>query len=358
MIRTARTAAEGLPSLIAAIVKSRVFTAILFFATTALVGCSSSDMDHNPKAQGGKDVTPARPKVALIMKSLANEFFATMATGAEEHQTKNATVYDLVINGIKDERDLSRQSALVDEMVAAGVQAIVIAPADSKALIPTLRRAQKAGVVVVNIDNRLDQEILAREKITIPFIGPNNRSGAKRVGEYLAKNLASGDKVAILEGIRTSFNGTERRLGFEEAMQQASMKIVSSQSAQWETNLASTIVASMIVEHGDIKGILAANDSMAIGAIAAIKSAGKVGEIKVVGFDNIQAAQSMIREGTMLATADQHGDQLAVYGIELALQVLRAKSDKANGDAVTDQETPVDLITRDNLLSDPPSPGR
>ena len=75
-----------------------------------------------------------KPRIALIMKSLANEFFSTMAKGAAGHQAEHSDQYDLIVNGIKDERDLSRQVALVEEMVASGVDAIVIAPADSKAL--------------------------------------------------------------------------------------------------------------------------------------------------------------------------------------------------------------------------------
>ncbi|MBR9802419.1 sugar ABC transporter substrate-binding protein, partial [bacterium] len=152
------------------------------------------------------------------MKSLANEFFSTMAKGAEQHQSEHADEYSLVVNGIKDERDLSRQVALVEEMVASGVDAIVIAPADSKALVPALRRAQKAGVVVINIDNRLDADVLAQEGISIPFVGPDNKAGARKVGEFVAGQLQEGDAVAILEGIRTSFNGQQRTAGFEQAI--------------------------------------------------------------------------------------------------------------------------------------------
>ena len=144
------------------------------------------------------------------MKSLANEFFATMAKGAEEHQRQTPGRYELVVNGIKDERDLSRQVAIVDEMVALRVDAIVIAPADSKALIPALKKAKAAGIVVVNIDNKLDQELLAEEQVKIPFVGPNNLTGAQRVGAVLAGNLSPGDQVLMLEGTRTSFNAQQR----------------------------------------------------------------------------------------------------------------------------------------------------
>ena len=229
-------------------------------------------------------------------------------------------------------------------MVAAGANAIVIAPADSKALVPALRRAMKSGVVVVNIDNQLDAEILQTEGIAIPFVGPDNQVGAKKVGDFLAAKLKKGDQVAVLEGKPTAINGVQRRLGFEAAMNDAGITIVSSQTADWETNKANTIAASMLSEHPEVKAILAANDSMALGAVAAIKSAGRTGEVMVVGFDNIPAVQELIREDKILATADQHAGELAVFGIETALEILnQPNSTPAN------VETPVDLITAANL---------
>jgi len=285
-----------------------------------------------------------KPRIALIMKSLANEFFSTMAKGAQSHQSEHADDYDLVVNGIKDERDLSRQVSLVEEMVASGVDAIVIAPADSKALVPVLRRAKQAGIVVINIDNQLDQDILQQEGVEIPFVGPDNLAGAKKVGDYLAKSLkGTSSKVGILEGIRTSFNAQQRLKGFEAAMKAAGIEIVDSQSAEWEMSKANTIASSMLSEHPEITAILAANDSMALGAIAAVKSAGRGGEVQIVGFDNISAIQAAIREEKVLATADQHGDQLAVFGIEAALKELKGEG---SGESI---ETPVDLVTAETL---------
>jgi len=309
------------------------------------IGCNGGS--STPGDAGGGDSAGSgakKPKIALIMKSLANEFFSTMAEGAETHQAENADSYDLIVGGIKDERDLTRQAALVDEMVAAGVDAIVIAPADSKALVRVLRQAKEAGVVVINIDNRLDAEVLASEKIQIPFVGPDNAAGAKRVADYLAQHLDPSDQVAILEGIRTSFNGQQRLVGFQQSMKEAGIEIVDSQSAEWEMKFANTITASMLSEHPEIDAILAANDSMAMGAIAAVKSAGRQDDVLIVGFDNISAIKEAIREGKVLATADQYGDQLAVYGIQYALELL------ANPDTnLEDKETPVDLITAETL---------
>ena len=305
---------------------------LLIAAVLVVTGCGA---DESPSS---------KPQVALIMKSLANEFFSTMAAGAERHNAENVERYDLIVNGIKDERDLGRQVALVDEMVARGVSAIVIAPADSKALVPALRRARDSGIVVINIDNKLDREVLAQEGLEIPFVGPDNRAGARKVGDHLATMLEPGTQVLILEGTRTSFNAVQRRLGYEDAMREAGIVIADAQSANWEMAPANTFTLSMLAEHPEARAVLAANDSMALGAMAAVKAAGREGEVTIVGFDNITAVRQAIRDGKILATADQHADRLAAFGIDYALELL------TNPDQVlADLETPVDLITASTL---------
>ena len=318
--------------------------ALAIFCVTA--GCA----DSGPKGSDAAGVSvegaapsPEKPRIALIMKSLANEFFSTMSKGAEAYAAENRESLELIVNGIQDETDLSGQVSLVEQMISQGVSAIVIAPADSKALVPVLHRALDAGIVVINIDNRLDAGVLQTEGITIPFVGPDNRAGAKQVGGYLASKLRRGDEVAILEGIETSFNGQQRKLGFEEAMSAAGLKIVASQSAQWEMSVANQAAAAMLTAHPELKAILACNDSMALGALAAVKAAGRV-NVQIVGFDNITAVQQAIRDTQLLATADQHGDQLAVYGIEYAIQSLHGGQT-----AIADRETVVDLITAKEL---------
>ena len=274
------------------------------------------------------------------MKSLANEFFSTMVEGAQKHQAANAGRYDLVVNGIKNETDLAEQVNLVEQMIARQVSAIVIAPADSKALVPALKRARDAGILVVNIDNKLDDAVLQQAGLPIPFVGPDNRAGAKLVGEELAKRLKTGDKVAIIEGIPTAFNSQQRRAGFEDAMKTAGMNIVGIQSGQWETERANAVAAGILSEHPDLKAFLCANDNMALGTVAAIQAAGRQGQVLVVGFDNLAALRPMIKDGRVVATAEQHGDKLAVFGIEAALEMLKGEAPPA------DRTTEVDLIKR------------
>jgi len=224
-------------------------------------------------------------------------------------------------------------------MIARRVDALVIAPADSKSLVSVCQRALDAGIVVINIDNKFDAAVLADKRVNIPFVGPDNRKGAKQAGDYLATSLKPGDKVAIIEGVPTAFNAIQRKLGFEDAMKAAGAVVVSSQSASWETAKANQVASALITEQPDLKAILCANDSMALGAVAALKEAGKADQVLVVGFDNISAVQQLIRDRRMLATVDQHAGRLAVFGIEYALEMLREKITPA------DKETPVDLIT-------------
>jgi len=300
--------------------------------------CKKADRATTAAAQ-----TARKPKIALVMKSLANEFFKTMEEGARKHQAEHAAEYDLITNGIKDEQDVGKQIDLVGQMVAQGVNALVLAPADSKALVGAVKRALDSGVVVINIDNKLDAGVLTDKKRNIPFVGPNNRKGASLAGDQLAEVIGKGARVAIVEGLPTAENAIERRLGFEDAIKKGGLEVVASQAANWEMGKANQIVAAMVTEHPDLKGVLCANDSMALGAVAALKAAGKLGQVQVVGFDNISAVQDLVRQKQVLATVDQHGGELAVFGIQYALQILAGKATPG------DRETPVDLVTADTL---------
>ena len=310
-------------------------SAVLMIVGLVLI-CGCRQKQGQPAAKG-------KPTVALVMKSLANEFFKTMEEGAKAHHEQNKDAYDLKVVGIKNETDVTQQIHYVDMMIAQGVDALVIAPADSKALVAVCKRAIDAGIIVVNIDNKFDAQVLKDRNVNIPFVGPDNRKGARLAGEYLAKKLQGGDKVAIIEGAPNAFNGIQRKLGFEDAMRDGGMNIVSSQSGYWETDRARPVASAVINEYPDLKAILCANDNMAVGAVAALGAADKLGKIQVVGFDNIAAVQRLLKEGKILCTVDQHADKLALFGIEYALEMLKTKAQPA------DKETPVDLITAESL---------
>jgi ribose transport system substrate-binding protein len=307
--------------------------AVILFA----VGCGQ------PAGKAGDGASSGGPTIALVMKSLANEFFKTMEDGARKHQKAHEKEYTLVPGGIKDEQDVAAQIDLVEQRIAQHVDALVIAPADSKALVPACKKALDAGVIVINIDNKFDAEALAKKSVTIPFVGPDNRKGARLAGDFLAKKLKAGDPVAIIEGAPGAFNAIEHKAGFEDAMNAVGAKIVTSQTGRWEMGKAEEVVAGIIREHPDLKAVLCSNDNMALGAVTALKAAQKLQQVAVVGYDSIGAVQELIKKGEVLCTVDQHGDKIAAYGIEYALEILKTKAPPA------DKETPVDLITVEQL---------
>lgn len=301
-----------------------------------LCACGTSD-------QNTRDASPDIPRIALVMKSLANEFFKTMEDSARNFQSMNSETFTLIANGIKNEQDVTGQIALVEQMIAQEVDALVIAPANSQALVRVLREALDRGIVVVNIDNKLDPATLKAEGVQIPFIGPDNRAGAKLAGQHLAKSLDKGDEVAIIGGIPSAFNAMQRRQGFEDAMNEAGITIVSSQAGNWEMTKANQVAAGILNEHPGLDALLCANDQMALGAVAAVREAGKQDAVLVCGYDSISAVQELIKKGEVVCTIDQHGDKLAIFGIEYALEVLKT------GVTPEDRETSVDLVTAETL---------
>ncbi|TCW87291.1 LacI family transcriptional regulator [Burkholderia sp. SRS-46] len=293
---------------------------------------------------GAHAQSSGKPKVALVMKSLANEFFLTMETGAKEYQKHNAAQFDLVTNGIKDETDTANQIRIVEQMIVSKVDAIVLAPADSKALVPVVKKAVDAGIIVVNIDNRLDPDVLKSKHLNVPFVGPDNRKGARKIGDFLAKKLKAGDQVGVVEGVSTTTNAQQRTAGFQDAMKAGGMKAVSVQSGEWEIDKGNAVAAAMLNEYPNLKALLCGNDNMAIGAVSAVRAAGKQGKVYVVGYDNINAIKPMLKDGRVLATADQYAAKQAVFGIDTALKAIAEHRKQADMSGVI--ETPVELVTK------------
>lgn len=284
-----------------------------------------------------------KPKVGLVMKSLANEFFKQMQAGADDYAAKNTDKFSFKAVGMKDERDFAAQVDAVENFVTQKYDIIVIAPADSKAMVTPLAKAVKAGVKVINIDVELDQGAKKAAGIDLAFFGPDNRAGAKLAGDALAKALGAGGKVVILEGNPEADNAQQRKKGFMDSVAQGKLKLLDSKTAHWETEEANTLMTNFLTQYRDIQGVMAANDSMGLGVVKALDAAGKSGQIKVVAFDNIPAVQPLIKSGKMLATIEQYGARMAVLGIEYGLREL--KGEKFKGWV----KTPIKLITAAEL---------
>ncbi len=316
--------------------------AVAVLMTSALAACGSDSGSDDKTSAGatGSMTGGDTPTIGLVMKSLGNSYFQDMQKGAQKYADEHDT-FTLKSVGTQSETDINGQVEAVNNLVAQGVDAIVIAPADSIALVAPLTEAVKAGIKVVNIDVKLDDDAIAAAGIEAPFVGPDNVEGARQVGETLAKELGTGGKVVILEGIKGAANAQQRKAGFDKAIADGGLNLLASTSANWETDQANTVFTSMLSAHPDIQGVMCANDSMALGVLAALEAAGKAGDIKVVAFDNIPEIKPYLDNKELLATLDQFGSQQAAYGIEAALDLIQGNS------VDTWKKTPIELIKAD-----------
>jgi len=278
-------------------------------------------------------------KIALIVKTRNNSFFKPMIADFEKTAREMGAVPE--IQAPPQETDYEKQMVLVQEEVSRGVKAICIAPADSKGIVPALVAARRKGVVIINLDNRVDPEAAASMGLTMSgYLGTDNLEGGRLAGKAMLDKLEPGSEVAILEGIRGVDNAEARRKGFSEAVE-GKLEIVASESAEWDTELAYQKTQNILAAHKGLDGIFCANDKMAVGAMKAIAEAGRKGTITVIGYDDIPDVQPALDSGELAATIRQRSDLMGAYGARMAVGVL-------NGDvpAGADIVFPLETVTR------------
>jgi ribose transport system substrate-binding protein len=221
------------------------------------------------------------------------------------------------------------------------VNAILIAPADSMGIVPALKAAQEKGVVIINVDNRVDPDTATAAGLSLGgYVGADNEAGGELAGKAMLDALKGKGTVAILEGIRGADNAEARKRGFMKAVQ-AHLSIVAQDTAEWDTQKAYAKFQSMLAAHPDVNGVFCANDKMALGVMKAIQEAGKTGQITVIGYDNIPDVQPYLKNGALYATVDQHPDLMGTFGAKMAVGVLDGTLPKGREFLV-----PLELITK------------
>jgi ribose transport system substrate-binding protein len=293
---------------------------------------------------GSAALAAEKPVVGLVMKSLANEFFKTMEEGARKFAAEDGT-FELIPVGMNSETDIDTQISAMENFITQKVDMIVLAPADSVGLVPSVKKAIDAGILVVNFDVTLDKQALADSGLPqdFLFVGPDNEEGSYLVGKFLGEKLGKEADVIIIEGNPGADNAKQRKAGFDKAVAEYSLNLLSSTTAHWETEEANTVMTNLLTRFPDVKGVMCANDSMALGVVRAIEAAGKIGQIEVVGFDNIGACQELIKEGKMLATVDQFGPEMAANAIKVGFRILK-------GESISGWEkTPVVVVSKESF---------
>lgn len=303
---------------------------VVSFLGLCVVSCG----DSKPPAVASITTTPVQSKssdqpasdvrVALIMKTLTNPFFVEMEKGARRAQQDSGI--DLKVQTATQETSIEQQIQLVEQEIAAKAKAIVIAPGDSARLVPVLKKAQDAGIQVVNIDNRLSaQAMQAVGMKPVPFISVDNEAGAYKAAKFVADQIVKPTEVAILEGIRTADNAQQRKAGAERAFKgNPNLKIVAQETAHWKIDEAYELIQRMFKAHPNIGVVFCANDMMAIGVVKFLQESGKR-EVLVAGFDALDEAKTAIRAGQLAATIDQQASEQGYRGVVTALQMLRGE---------------------------------
>jgi ribose transport system substrate-binding protein len=336
--------------------RTHAFRAVLAaFSFLAVLGCGKEEQPAAPAGSGPPVTNPAESasgggdptlsiitteeldkvakaekpyKLALIVKTRNNPFFDPMIKAAEE-EAKNLGV-SLEVLAPQQETDKERQFAMVQDITARGVDAILIAPADSAGIVPALQKAQEKGILVINIDNRVDRAAANQQRLILSgYVGADNETGGKMAGEAMAEALGGKGRVAVLEGIRGADNAEARKRGFESGIN-GKLEVAASDSANWDTQQAYAKFQSMLAANKDIVGLFAANDKMALGALKAISEAGKKGAVKVIGYDNIPDVKPYLDSGEMFATIEQHPDLMGRYGVKMAVGILAGTVEKGH----------------------------
>lgn len=266
------------------------------------------------------------PTVALVLKTLNNPFFIELAAGAQE--AADSLGVELLVQAPDREIDVEKQMQIIENLLQTDIDALALTPSGSREVVPAIAEANRAGVPVLIVDTRADADALAEAGATIAtFIGSDNVEGGRIAGRFVAEALGGRGSVAVIEGIPGHETGDSRLRGFREAIaEHPGISIVASQTANWERDQAFNVTQNMLQSHSDLQAIFAANDVMALGAVEAVASAGRTGDLIVVGFDAQDEAVAAIREGAMSASIAQHPRDMGRIAIESAWSILRGDS--------------------------------
>jgi ribose transport system substrate-binding protein len=225
------------------------------------------------------------------------------------------------------------------------VQALCITPSGSKEVVPAIGKANAAKIPVVIVDTRVDEKAAAEAGIRLDgFVGSDNYEGGKVAGEYLLKVTGGKARVGLLEGIPGHETGDSRLKGFHDAVKNApGIKVVASQTANWERDQGFTVFQNMLQAHPDIDALFACSDMMALGAVEAIAAAGKTGKIRVIGFDAVDDARKAIGTGAILASVAQFPSEMGRLAVEDAVMLIRGEKPPA------EQKVRIELVTKDTV---------
>jgi erythritol transport system substrate-binding protein len=266
---------------------------------------------------GASGAAQAANLIAIITPSHDNPFFKAEADTANARA--KSLGYDTIV--LVHDDDANKQSNLVDTAIARGAKAIILDNAGSEASIAAVKKAKAAGIPSFLIDREINATGIAVSQIV-----SNNYQGAQLGGRAFVKALGEKGNYVELVGREADINAGIRSKGYHDVIDQfTGMKMVERQSANWSQTEAYRVMETILQSHPDIKGVIAGNDTMAMGASAALKAA-KRSDVIVVGFDGSNDVRDAIMRNDIRATVLQPAAQAATEAVDQADKFMKTGS--------------------------------
>jgi ribose transport system substrate-binding protein len=304
---------------------------------STVVACGGDSGGGGGSAGGGSGSGSGSKnyKMTLIAGVKGDEFYITMNCGAQAKAKELGVSLDF--QG-PDEFDAAQQTPIVDAVTAKSPDAILIAPTDTKALFaPITQAAQNSKIVLV--DTTLDDPSMA-----VSQIASDNEAGGKSAADTLLQLIGGKGKVMVVN-VKPGISTTDLRgKGFEDAVKgKAGVEYLGQEYSQDDPAKAAAIVTATLAKHPDLKGIFATNLFSAEGSASGLRQAGKLGDVKIVGFDAGPKQVQDLKDGLVQALIAQKPADIGAQGVEQAFNALEGKSTtpKIGTESVS--------ITKDNL---------
>ncbi len=263
-------------------------------------------------------------KFAAILKTLANPHWVTMKNGYEEEAARQGITIEVF--AVAAEGNIQEQLQLFETVLQKGYNGIAFSPITPVNLIPTVVKANKQDIPIVNVDEGVDQKALADAGGKIhAYIRTDNYAIGEKAADYVASKLPDGGKVAIIEGMAGNASGDARRDGFKDKIATyAGFEVVASQPADWDRIKALDVGTNVMNRNEDLVAIYCANDTMALGAVQAVKNIKR--DVMVVGTDGIDEAVESVKAGDMAATVAQDPYAMGVTAVQTLLKLVNAET--------------------------------
>ncbi len=286
-------------------------------------------------------------KVGIAMYTLSAPYFAAQ----EQAASKKAKELGCEVTTSDAQNDMLKQISDVEDMVAHGVNVLILNPRDPKGLIPAANAATAAGVKVVAMDSTLDPSANF-----VTEVQSSNQQNGELVGEWLAKKMAGKPmKIALLSGQQGNLAGLERRQGVfrgitEQQLRQANIidvEVVGQGWGSWAQEDGQKAMEDLLTAHKDINVVLGENDSMVLGARLALQAAGRLDQVLLVAAaDGQKEALKMIKDGGYGATGLNDPAVVANTAVDIGVKALNGKLDP--GFSKTTYTTPA-VIDQSNV---------